>query len=291
MAKKFKYHTGDKFWHWTLVSYAGNGRWTAKCDCGKIQDCLINHLAKGKSISCMSCSAERRKKLGYFNVTEYRTWNSMRQRCLNSNNDRYHQYGGRGITICKEWESFDVFLSDMGKRPDGTSLDRIDVDGPYSKENCRWATPKEQMRNRRIHKIKPFVEKEPSNIKRNNYGFCVTELSEIVGIQHGTLRSRLNRGWDVDKAISTPVNVKSESVCAQARVNGLPEATVLCRVNRGWSLERALSTPVQEKDFTIGEKARARGLSVSIVSNRIRNGWSEERALNTPILKRVSNEN
>ncbi len=265
---KFKYRTGDRFGSWTLIAYAGNGRWTAKCDCGAVKDCLVDHLSKGKSTRCMTCSGELRRKSNYFYSDEYHTWKHMMQRCFNKNNSRYHQYGGRGITVCEEWKSFDNFLSDMGQRPIKRSLDRIDVDGNYSKENCRWATAKEQMRNRRIHKIKP----------------CVTELSETVGIPKGTLQTRLKRGWDVDKAISTPVNVKSESICAKARDAGLPEYIVLSRINRGWSLERALSTPVQKRDFTISEKARANGLAPYIVSNRIRKGWSEERALSTPII-------
>lgn len=230
---KFKYHPGDQFGYWTLIGYIGNGRWTAKCKCGKEQDCLIEHLSKGKSISCMTCAAERRKTARYHNKYEYNSWSKMRSRCLNRNDDRYYQYGGRGILICERWNIFNNFLADMGIRPKGTSLDRINVDGNYEPSNCRWATPKEQSRNLRIHKKK----------------YCVTELADKTGIDYTVLRSRINRGWSISEATNIPIKYKEESICAKAREVGLNPGTVLCRVNRGWSIEKALSTPIIKRNY------------------------------------------
>ena len=83
---------------------------------------------------------------------EYHSWNGMKNRCNNPNLKEYKNYGGRGIGYSDEWEYFENFYRDMGKRPEGTTLDRIDVDKDYSKENCRWATREQQQRNQRTHK-------------------------------------------------------------------------------------------------------------------------------------------
>jgi len=98
-------------------------------------------------------TSKRMKTHGQTKSPTYRVWSSMRTRCTNSNATNYGQYGGRGIKCCQRWESFDLFLEDMGERPDGMTLDRIDVDGHYEPSNCRWASIQQQAKNKRKTKL------------------------------------------------------------------------------------------------------------------------------------------
>ena len=115
----------------------------------------------------------------------YRTWNAMKQRCNNCNAPNYYLYGGRGIKICKEWnDSFIAFLSDMGERPKGTTLDRIDSNGDYCKENCRWATPKEQSMNLRTTNIIVY-----DGITDSVHGWC-----ERLGVSASVIKNNHEHG-------------------------------------------------------------------------------------------------
>ena len=110
------------------------------------------------------------------NPCEYRTWNLMKRRCFNKNTKEYKNYGGKGVVVCDRWaNSFSNFLEDMGKRPDGCSLDRINCSGDYSPENCRWATDRQQQRNRSNNRKEPciypmrkkyYVQVEKNGIKK-----------------------------------------------------------------------------------------------------------------------------
>ena len=113
----------------------------------------------------------------------YRSWAMMRQRCLNPNNTNFADYGGRGVIICYEWDEFSKFLEDMGERPQGTNLDRIDVNGWYWKDNCRWSSEKTQQRNRR-NNIFVYFKKEK---------VLLCELVEKYPISYNAVQGRVYR--------------------------------------------------------------------------------------------------
>lgn len=124
----------------------------------------------------------------------YRSWNMMKQRCLNPNDPRYADYGGRGIKICTQWiNSFIKFKEDMGARPLGTSLDRWpNTNGDYAPGNCRWATPKEQQRNMRTNRYLEF----------NGERKLLSDWAKELGVTYELLRSRVRRGWSIERAMT-----------------------------------------------------------------------------------------
>lgn len=134
------------------------------CDCGGEKTAAKANVLGGKTTSCGCVALERQHKKkpnrkckhGMYGTPEYRAWNAMRQRCFNPKVSEYHRYGGRGITISKEWvESFSNFYNDMGSKPSmGHSIDRINNNGNYCKENCKWSTRKEQQNNMSTNKPK-----------------------------------------------------------------------------------------------------------------------------------------
>ncbi len=121
----------------------------------------------------------------------WRAWKSMLQRCEAPNNRGYSRYGGRGISVCERWHDFSNFLADMGERPEGLTLDRINNDGNYEPGNCRWATIKEQSRNKSTNRFIEF----------NGERRCLTEWAEVLGIKTGTLQARLKK-WPIEQALT-----------------------------------------------------------------------------------------
>src|SRR5215208_719069 len=165
MPRALKSLLGIRFSKLVVVGYAGPAghghAWLCQCDCGNRTTVRGCNLAKQKPTKSCGCHrreeiGDRTRKHGEGNVfrtvtTEYRTWQSLKGRCLNPNNHSYLDYGGRGISVCDRWlSSYENFLADMGRKPGaGYSIDRIDNNGNYEPSNCRWASNSTQVRNSR----------------------------------------------------------------------------------------------------------------------------------------------
>lgn len=180
--------------------------WICKCDCGNVKTVRSNDLVRGKVTSCgcnanLTGSEAKAFKHGRAGTKVHHIWKEMRRRCSNSDHLNYESYGGRGITVCERWDSFESFLEDMGEPEPGMSLDRIDNNKGYSKENCRWISHVEQCNNRR------------NNIFLTIDGVTktLTQWSRESGINYRTILRRLKTKQNPKDAVFLPVR-KSKSV-------------------------------------------------------------------------------
>lgn len=186
-------------------SISGNSRWNVRCDCGTLKTVWGNDLKRGKVVSC-GChrdeiNSARLKKHGMSQHPAYASWRSMLARCGDPTEPGYPLYGGRGITVCDRWSTFEAFWLDMapGWRP-RLSLDRIDSNGNYEPSNVRWATAKEQGRNRRDNR----------RIMTPDGEMTVAEAAERYGLEYQTLSSRLRYGWTDPHELVKPPMEKTE---------------------------------------------------------------------------------
>lgn len=183
--------------------------WQCDCKCGKSVKVSSNHLKSGHTQSCgchsRDMAARTHTKHGHaINhklSPEYRTWRNMINRCTNPKTTRYENYGGRGITVCSHWHVFGSFLEDMGKKPsDKYSLERRDNEKGYEPDNCYWATPAQQARNRR----------SSHRIAYNGEHKTLADWADSTGIPYATLNKRINKlGWEIDRALTTPLAKRS----------------------------------------------------------------------------------
>lgn len=174
-----------------------------RCDCGAEKAMGLHHIKGGRAVSCGCESAKRASARftthGGYRDYEYKSWGSMIQRCTNPRSTSFADYGGRGISVCPQWQGEDgyrQFVADMGPRPKGMTLDRIDGNGNYEPGNTRWATPKRQQNNRRCSKFLTL-----GDVTRTQ-----REWTDALGWGKNVISERLRAGWTVQRALTTPVS-------------------------------------------------------------------------------------
>lgn len=183
--------------------------WRCVCACGKEVEVQANYLKNGEVASCGCLRVDKKANFRHGHRAArsraYKAWENMKKRCDNPNLPQWKDWGGRGITYDPRWAVFENFLADMGEPPEGCSLDRIDNNKGYSKENCRWATRSEQRRNsRQIH----WVEHDGKTL-------CLRDWCKEVGANYGTIISRIHRGWTLDAAIRSYLPVEDRRVSVE----------------------------------------------------------------------------
>lgn len=177
------------------TSKSGQPIWLCVCDCGKKIKAGSQKLRTSQK-SCRDCFKIRQKTHGLSRLPEYHIWILAMDRCYNENNIGYQNYGGRGIKVCLRWHKVENFISDMGKRPTPShSIERINVNGNYTPNNCRWATRKEQMRNRT----------DNTYLTLNGVTQSLVSWSETLGIKYATLLRRMKAKWSDIRVLTTPV--------------------------------------------------------------------------------------
>lgn len=206
----FKDLSGRRFGRLTAIRTDGNRGyghvWICKCDCGSEAEILGTSLRRGVSRSCGCLQKERNsithRTHGMCNTPTWKTWAGIKARCLNPNEPAFKHYGGRGIKVCRKWLKFEGFYEDMGTRPEGMSIERINNNGNYCKENCKWATQKEQCRNQRSNRKIEFKGRSKP----------IAQLAEETGINEACVRARIDRhGWSTEDALTVPVGGRNLS--------------------------------------------------------------------------------
>jgi len=207
---EIKQFIGKKFQRWTILEEGSIKKWNyntlyyplCQCECGSKKEVEIYSLIRGLSKSCgcynRELASKRKYKHGYSNLPgtdqknpDYEIWLKIKSRCINPSDKSYSNYGGRGITVSDDWKnSFDQFYKDMGPRPSKLhSIDRIDNNGNYCKENCKWSTYEKQANNRRNSKL----------IEYNGQSLSFSQWSRVCGIGEATIRGRFNKNLSLEK--------------------------------------------------------------------------------------------
>lgn len=251
---------GEKFGLLTVEKYAGYKRhpdntlyhlWECKCDCGNTKITDTKSLRSGHCKSCGCIPSKPRFPKYKHNMTDsrlYNVWKSMKGRCYTKSCSAYKLYGGRGITVCDEWkndfETFYYWAMQNGYKP-GLTIDRIDVNGNYTPDNCRWADYYTQANNKTDTK---YYEIDGKTL-------TLREASEVYNIPYKTLKGRIDSGHTITEAVYEVSNHKyditfngeTHTIPEWSKITGIKKVTLYRRFNAGWSIENMLTKPVDNK--------------------------------------------
>ncbi len=209
-AKMIRDLRGQRFFRLVVLDLVGiqRTRWQCQCDCGAIVEVegtnLISKASPTRSCGCWNLEqlSKRKYKHGQSSTylrrsnRTYHIWAQMRVRCNNVDGPDYPLYGGRGIRVCERWNDYSNFLADMGEAPKGLQLDRVDNNGPYSPDNCKWSTAGEQANNRRSSRL----------IEYQGRTCTLAEWARETGFKASTIAARLKRGLSVAEAFTEPLS-------------------------------------------------------------------------------------
>jgi len=228
--KKANIQSGDKYSRLTIIKEIEkkqyNRQFLCKCDCGNETTVSSSQLLKGDAKSCgclrREVTAQRNRKEktthGLSKTRVYGIWERMLSRCSNSEDKNYCNYGARGIKVCDEWKDVTIFYdwAISNGHQKGLTIERIDNDGNYEPNNCKWIPRKDQNKNRRMNRQITY-KGETKNL---------TEWSKVTGINRKTLETRLKNGWVVERALTTPVRTRQTASCRSSIIKYKEEKTL-----------------------------------------------------------------
>lgn len=204
--------TGNTYGRLTVIRFDGKiskeNAWLCLCTCGKERRVQGNNLKSGhvRSCGCLKIEVAGKQSIthGLTGTTTYSTWSDIKQRCTLKHHPKYKWYGARGINICDDWfYSFQKFIDDMGERPTGLELDRVDNSKGYYKENCRWTTRTNNMRNTRYNVISEY----------NGKMLCISELAELINVPYQNMKRRISDwGMNAYEAIESAKKARKKGV-------------------------------------------------------------------------------
>ena len=190
--------TGANIERWNVLGYLGGSMWLCRCSCGTEKRIHTANIRRSRSCGCLrdELASARSRTHGLSKSAEYKVWAGIKRRCLNRNDPSYPDYGGSGVTVCQRWaDSFEAFLEDMGCRPTPRhTIDRIKNSKGYEPGNCRWATRAEQNRNKKNNRLITF----------RGVTLVSAQWARRTGIDRATIEYRLDNGWSVERALTTP---------------------------------------------------------------------------------------